>query len=214
MKKAFLFVALLVMAFAAGQLLISNMQQKTQSPAEIFLNEIHSNNRYLSSDEVAKRIIDGDPTLFLVDVRIEDDFNTYSLPGATHIPLQDVLKEDWAKQLNQDKLDVIFFSNDDFDSEQAWALCKQQGYSNLYVLEGGLNRWFETIMLPEKPGEMASTEEMDLYDFRTGASIYFGSGTVTIPVIVEVEVEEKPKPAKKKPIPVKKKVKIEAEGGC
>lgn len=210
MQKRYIFLALIFIVIASGLLFIPDMGKKTQVPANSFLNDIHSNNRYLSTDEIAKRIIDGDPTLFLVDVRSEEEYVIYSLPGAFNMPLKRLLNKDWAGYLDQKIVDVIFFSNDDVLSEQAWALCKQRGYANLYVLEGGLNKWFATIMLPEKPGELASTEDMDLYSFRTGASIYFGSGT--IPVVVEVEA--KPEPVVKKTIPVKKKVKAQEEGGC
>jgi len=214
MNKTFLYISITVLAIASALLFLSRYEQKTENQAEAFLNEIHSSNRYLSTDEIAKRIIEDDPTVFLVDVRSEAEFQEYSLPGAVNIPLQNILNAEWTEKLNQEVLDVIFFSNDDFNSEQAWAFCKLQGYSNIYVLSGGLNKWFSTIMLPEKPGELASNEEMELYSFRTGASIYFGSGTVEIPVIVEVEVEQQPKPVEKKTIPVQKKVKAEAEGGC
>jgi rhodanese-related sulfurtransferase len=212
MQKRYIFLALIFIVIAAGLLFIPSMKEKTQIPASAFLKDIHSNNRYISTDQLAKRIINGDPTLFLVDVRSEEEYKVYSLPEAVNMPLSNLLKEDWQGYLDQEVLDVIFFSNDDILAEQAWALCRQQGYTNLYVLAGGLNEWFGTIMLPEKPSELASSEELELYSFRTGASIYFGSGTVPVPVVVEKE--EKPKPEPKKTIPKKKKVKVEAEGGC
>jgi rhodanese-related sulfurtransferase len=208
MQKRYIFLAILFIGMASGLLYLPDMKEKNQIPAESFLNDIHSNNRYLTSDEIAKIIIDGDPMLFIVDVRTEAEYNNYSLPGSINIPLKDLLLEDWAGYLDQDIQDVIFYSNDDVLSEEAWALCKQNGFSNLYVLDGGLNRWFATIMLPEKPGELASTADFDLYSFRTGASIYFGSGSTA------VAVEAKPKTDKKKTIPVKKKAKRAAEGGC
>ncbi len=214
MQKVFLFVSVAVLIIASGLLLNQRLSQDKLSPAETFLNDIHSANRYLTTDEVAKRIINGDPTVFLVDVRSAEEFATYSIPGSINIPLESVLNEEWAETLNQIGRDIIYLSNDDILSEQAWAISKQKGYSNQYVLEGGLNRWFATIMLPPKPAELSSTEELDLYSFRTGASIYFGSGTVEVPVIKEIEVAEKPKPVEKKTIPVTKKVKVQDEGGC
>ena len=214
MNKAFLYLSLIVLILASLLLFVFKYGEKPQNPTRTYLKEVHSNTRYLSTDEIAKRIIDGDPTVYLVDVRSADEFQSYSLPDAVNIPFEAILDEEWVETLNQDVLDVIFFSNDDIYAEQAWALCKQKGYANLYVMDGGLNKWFATIMLPEKPGEMASSEEIDLYEFRTGASIFFGSGTVEVPVVVEVEVEEEPKPVEKKSIPVKKKVKVEDEGGC
>lgn len=208
MKKRYIFLAILFLGMASGLLFLPDMKEKTQIPADVFLNHIHSSNRYLSSDEIAKRIINGDPMLFLVDVRTVKEYNNYSLPGSINIPLKDILLEDWAGYLDQDIVDVIFYSNDDIYSEEAWAICKQLGYTNLYVLDGGLNTWFATIMLPQKPDDTAPTEEFDLFSFRTGASIYFGSGSTAI------AAEPVSQPVKKKTIPVKKKVKREAEGGC
>lgn len=217
MQKRYIFLTVIFLAIASGLLFLPDMQKKTQIPSETFLNDIHSNNRYLSSDEIAKRIIDGDPMLFIVDVRSSKEYDIYSLPGAINIPVSDILSDDWAGYLDQDILDIIFYSNDDVDSEQAWALCKQLGYQNLYVLDGGLNRWFGTIMLPPKPDDLEPTEAFDLYDFRTGASLYFGSGYQEIETPIK-PVVGKPKPAvvkkEKKSLPVKKKVKREAEGGC
>jgi rhodanese-related sulfurtransferase len=215
MQRVFFFFALTLLILAVILLVKASAKQDSSVAAENFLNEIQSSNRYLSTDEVAKRIIDGDPTYFLVDVRSQEEFNLYTLPGAVNIPLANVLDKQWNEKLNQVGLNIIFFSNDEIDAEQAWALCKLQGYANLYVLDGGLTRWVETIMLPPKPDELATSVEMDLYTFRTGASIYFGSGTITIPVIVEVETtKEEANPAAKKSIQVDKKVKAEAEGGC
>jgi len=46
-------------------------------------------------------------------------------------------------------------------------------------MEGGLNKWVETIMRPVKPGNEASDEEFAQYAFRKAASMYFGkAGTV------------------------------------
>jgi len=206
MQKRYIFLAILFIAMASGLLFLPDMKEKSQIPVDVFLNDIHSNNRHLTSDEIAKRIINGDPMVFLVDVRTVEEYDNYSLPGSINIPLKDILLDDWAGYLDQDIVDVIFYSNDDILSEQAWALCKQLGFKNLYVLDGGLNTWFETIMLPKEPGELASTAAFDLFSFRTGASIYFGSGSTAVAV--------EAKPVKKKTIPVKKKAKREAEGGC
>ena len=207
MQKRYIFLAVLFLGMASGLLYLPDMKQKTQIKAETFLNDIHSNNRDLTTDEIAKRIIDGDPMLFIVDVRTEAEYDNYSLPGAINIPLKDLLLDDWAGYLDQDIQDVIFYSNDDVMAEQAWALCKQLGYKNLYVMDGGLNYWFETIMLPKEPGELGSSADFDLFAFRTGASIYFGSGSTAVAVKVD-------KPKAKKTLTVKKKAKKVAEGGC
>lgn len=208
MQKRYIILAFLFLVIAAGLLNLPDMKSKNQIQATEFLNNIHSTHRYLTSDDLAHRIIDEDPMVFLVDVRSEAEFNAYHLPGAINIPFDQILDENWNAHLNQEIVDVIFYSNDDVYSEQAWALCKQQGFKNLFILEGGLNHWFETIMQPPTPLETDPIEAFELYSFRKGASIYFGSGSVVIP-------EEQPQPIEmKKTIPIQSKPKKAAEGGC
>jgi rhodanese-related sulfurtransferase len=208
MQKRYILIAVLFIGAAAGLLFLPNMKDKNPVKPTELLKDIHSANRFISTDQLAKRIIDEDPIVFLVDVREKSEFEKYSLPGALNIPLSQLLNEDWRGYIDQNVNDVIFFSNDDVLAEQAWVLCKQLGYKNLYVLDGGLNYWFETIMQPKKPADTDPIEAFDLYAFRTGASIYFGAGSVEVPA------PPKEKPKVKKEIPVQKKVKAEAEGGC
>ena len=79
------------------------------------------------------------------------------------------------------------------------------GYKNLYVLKGGLNEWFNTIINPKLPKETDSQKDFELYSFRKAAGMYFGVG------VSKTETEKKPI---KKVITVKKKKKRVAEGGC
>ena len=143
--------------------------------ADSNLNTANSPYRSFTTDLAAKKIINGDPLIFLVDVRTQEEFDKYRLPGAINIPLKDVLLDDWKTSLNQDVRDIVFYSDDNVLSQKAWISCMQQGYENIYVLDGGLNKWLETIIEPKIPEETASTSEFDLFSFRTGASIHFGS---------------------------------------
>ena len=153
-------------------------KQKSPVLVDLFSNTVNSANRYLTTDIVAKKIINGDPVIFLVDVRSQEDFDNYSIPGTINIPLKDVLLDVWKTSLNQDVRDIVFYSDDNVLSEKAWISCMHQGYENIYVLDGGLNKWFETIIEPKIPDETASTAEFDLFAFRTGTSIFFGSGVI------------------------------------
>ena len=84
-------------------------------------------------------------------------------------------------------------------------LCRQLGYENNYVLQGGLNYWVETIMNPEKPGPTSPDEEIARYNFRKGAGQALGGGA-------EMETSSQPAPELPKiaPRPQKKR----AQGGC
>jgi len=205
MSKRYIVLAFLLLGMAFG---LTQLPDKPARPAlspEELLIEIFDPARYLSTDLIAKRMIERDPGLFLVDVRTADEYEEYALPGSVNIPLGELLNEAWVDYLDQDAMDIVFYSNSDIYADQAWTLAVQKGYKNLYVLKGGVNIWFRTIMQPEPPLDTDPYSDFEKYSFRKGASQYFG-GT---PNEVSSDV-----PVKKKQVVVRKKKKKEAEGGC
>ena len=212
-----------MIVLAGGLVLLPKYEKHEGISPETLLSEAISPERYITTDELADRIINQDPTLLLVDVRDENSYKKYSLPNAINIPLKKVLDEDSEPYLYQDEYDVVLFSNDNFHSDQAWILCNRLGYENLHVLKGGINKWFNTIIDPKKPTENMASSEFELYSFRKAASMYFG---VAYPEkVVKKAVVKKyipktttakttPVANPKKVIPNKKKKKMPVECGC
>jgi len=209
MSKRYIIIAILLIGSAFGLILIPKQAPTDQIKPTAFLIEINDPARFLETDQIAKRLIEEDPTLFLIDVRSLYEYEDYSIPASVNIPLEELLLEQWSDFIDQEGMDIVFYSNGDVYADQAWVLTAQTGRSNLYVMKGGLNEWFRTIMKPEKPGEMDPSEAYDLYSFRKGASIFFGGSAQDVPLLNENEGAPK-----KKKVIVKKKVKKAAEGGC
>jgi len=202
-KKYFIPVGILV---GLGLILVLLPQKKTydEMPAEELLRQVASSSRFISPDAIADRIIKKDPSMLLIDVRSEDLFREFSLPGAMNIPIQEIFKPEQTELLSQEGIEYIFFSTDDIIADQAWILCKRKGLKNIYVMKGGLNEWFNTFFLNQPPAETASGEEIALYQFRSGVRQYFTGGvTVTVQ-----------KPAGETITVTTKKKKSAAEGGC
>jgi rhodanese-related sulfurtransferase len=172
---------------------------------EALLEHVNSGMQYFSPDEVAHMIVSGDPSLVLIDVRSETDYEKYHLPGAINIPLSSLLEEQWKEYLDQDLRYNVFYSNSTVNANQAWMLTRQLGYENNYVLQGGLNYWVETIVNPSVPASTSPDEEIAKYDFRKGAGQALGGGAV-----VESSAQTAPQLPAIAPRPVKKKV----QGGC
>ncbi|MCB0823806.1 MAG: rhodanese-like domain-containing protein [Bacteroidales bacterium] len=177
MSKRYFILGAVLIIVAFGLVLLPDSVNKDQVPPEKLLKEIMSQSRYISPDLVASRMIDEDPSIFLVDVRSAEEYSTYSLPGALNIPLENLLDNEWKPYLEQTGVDVVLISNDNLYAEQAWVLCTRSGYKNIYVLKGGLNQWFADIMQPQMPAPTEPAEAFDLYTFRKGASKYFGGGS-------------------------------------
>lgn len=208
MKTRYLLLS--VLAIVAGLFLwILPMQENTRelSP-EMLLDEIKDQTRYYSTDQVAKMIIENDPSILLVDVRTNKDFEAFKLPGSINIPMDSLLLPDPLALISDDARSIVFISRDGILAEQSWLLCKRWGMKNIHVMKGGLDRWVETILNPELPPEAAAGVEHDLYQARLGARQFFtGTGNV---VTQSPSTTERPQNI---PVTPRKK-KTATEGGC
>ncbi len=207
----YIFLALILIILAGGLVLLPKVEKQKGIKVEQLLSNIVSPERYISTDQVADKIIAQDPSFILIDVRDAASYKHYSLPNAVNIPLKNLLDEEYEVYLNQSQYDIIFYSNDNFYADQAWVLSNRLGYKNLRVLEGGMNEWYKTIINPSVPDEKMAAADLELYSTRKAASMFFGvmypeQGKVEEPVVL--------KPVAKEVIPVKKKKKRPVEGGC
>ena len=182
---------------------------KTSSTTEIspdLLNKkIIQQTRYVTPEEVAEMIISGDPTLQLIDVRTGKFYNKFTLKGAINVPMKDLLKQENLDYLDQDVYKTVLFSNGTSDADVAWILVTRLGYENVYVMKGGLNQWVENILQPKEKSVIWDRIDDEMYQYRRGASEYFGGK------VVQPESGDAAPKTKKKVVRRKKK---EVEGGC
>lgn len=205
MSKRYIFLAIILIAFAFGLTQLPDKGQRMPIRPNEMLLKIIDNSRYLTVHAIAKRIIEEDPSIFLVDVRMPDEYEAYHIPGSINIPLEEIVNDKWQDYLDQVGVDIIFYSNGGMYANQAWMLASEMGYSNLYILEGGLNNWFNRIIQPTPPDESAPTEAFEQYAFEQAACKFFGGGNEIVPANTT---------ANKNKVIVRKKTKKAAEGGC
>ena len=193
-------------------LIIAAVPQNKTNPfkltAEELLAESNTRNQFVTADVVADMIIKKDPALRLIDVRSQEEFEKFSLPGAINIPAANLLSAEYSDILNQDIKMNVFYSNGTLASNEVWMITRQLGFENNYVLEGGLNYWFDAILNPQKPASTNPDEEFAKYDFRKSAGQALGGGVIAVQ-----EASDNPVPSAKPAIkPAAKKKK--ASGGC
>jgi sulfur-carrier protein adenylyltransferase/sulfurtransferase len=116
--------------------------------ADELLAEVNSRTQFIAPESVADMIVKKEPGFLLIDVRSQDEFEKFSLPGAINIPLPDLLSDQYADILNQDLRMNILYSTGTLAANEAWMITRQLGYNNNFVLEGGLNYWFDNILNP------------------------------------------------------------------
>ena len=204
-------LALILIILASGLVLLPKYEKQEGIKSELLLNKAISKARYISTDEIAHKIVSEDPSFILIDLRDKKKYNDYSITNAINIPFEKLLDDEFANYLNQDQVDIIFYSDDHLYSDQAWLLCNRLGYKNLRVLKGGLNEWYSTIINPTKPTEDMSAREHKLYNTRKASSMFFG---VAYPDQTIKNPRNQNSKTPKRVITTKKKKKRVAEGGC
>lgn len=160
--------------------IIAAVPKNTTTPYKLtasqILDELKSGTQYLEAEQVAQMLVEKDPYLQLIDIRAQNEFEKFSLPGAINIPVDNLLSPDLTTLFDQDVKLNVFYGNGTTQANEAWMLLRQLGYKNIYVLRGGLNYWAEAILNPAAPPTTSSNDDLARYDFRRGAGQALGGG--------------------------------------
>ncbi len=177
------------------------------------ISELKEKAYFITADALAAMLVEKDPTVKLVDVRDAFEFQKFSLPNATNLNIENIVSDEWSEFMNQDKYTIVIYSNGNVDAVEAWMLCRMKGYENIFVLQGGLNNWYETILNPQKPASTMADEELAKYEFRkaAGSSLGGAAGDSASAIPAKMAGSEAPKP---KPAVGAAKKKKGASGGC
>jgi rhodanese-related sulfurtransferase len=124
-------------------------------------------------DQVARFINNEDTAIRLIDVRSPEEYKSCSIPGSISIPIGRFTDKNMQGYLDQNKVKNIFYSDGDILSSAAWTIVTGRGYKNNYLMKGGMNEWFRTVMNTEFTGERISAKENALFENRTGARELF-----------------------------------------
>ena len=150
--------------------------------------------------------------LKLLDVRPEKDFNLFHLRDAERVEMDQLIDTKFADEIIRSGSNTVsvLISNSEKDSTHGWKLLKANGVLNVYILEGGINKWLEVFPLPETVAEKASEQrEEETLKFTFCKTV--GEELISsIPEIPHEKDSEKLEYAKK----VKLQKKKAAMGGC
>lgn len=137
------------------------------------LTDVLDNSTYLTADQVARFVVSEDSSVQIFDLRTPGEFNTANIPGSVNMPYSKLLDKDPASFLNNGKAMNIFYSNGDFESNYALAIARGLNLKNTFVMKGGLNEWYNTVMNSSFNGEKISARENALFETRTRAKKMF-----------------------------------------
>jgi rhodanese-related sulfurtransferase len=165
-------VGLLCLGIILALLPLSGSRSFIVRPQKL-LSEVLDNSTYLTVDQVAGFIVSEDSSVQVIDLRTPDEYRMANIPGSINIPYGKLLEIDPGSILNNGKTRNIFYSDGDFNSNYALAIARGLNIRNTYVMKGGMNEWFNTVMNSSFKGERISARENALFETRTRAKKMF-----------------------------------------
>ena len=163
---------LLCLGVILALLPLSGSRSFSAKPQKL-LSDLITDDTYITVDKVAGFVVSEDSSLQIIDLRSPEEFKKLNIPGSINIPYSNLLDTDPATFLNNGKTRYIFYSNGDYDSNFALAIARGFNLKNTYVMKGGLNEWFTTVMNSSFTGEKITARENALFETRTRAKKLF-----------------------------------------
>jgi uncharacterized protein len=104
----------------------------------------------------------------ILDVRDEHDFNVFHVGGARRVSPEALIRPEQYKPLLAQPASTVTFlmGNGEATALEAWKGLKALGVPNLYVVEGGINRWLELYAVPECVAARGAPTSSDALAYR------------------------------------------------
>jgi thiosulfate/3-mercaptopyruvate sulfurtransferase len=147
---------------------------------------------HIEPEELADRLMAGEPDLVLVDVRPAAEYNAFHIPGAINVPLAELAA---ALQPHKDKGTIVLYSNGMTHPAQARDSLYRQGFGNVYLLTDGLQGFREQCLKPVslRPEPLSASAAARVNAWRAffatpvGTAMPVTSGAVSAPQLVETD---------------------------
>ena len=107
-----------------------------------------------------------------LDVRSESDYNLYHLADSANVPLER-LEKVVPGLLSEPPANTVFItiSNDEAAAIKAWKLLVASKVQNVYILEGGINRWIATFGAQDASLKPLATADADQLRYSFSAAL-------------------------------------------
>jgi rhodanese-related sulfurtransferase len=192
---------LLCLGLILALLPLSGNRSFTVNPQKL-ITEISEQKSAFSPDQVARFIVSEDSTVQIIDLRSPEEFRSFNIPGSVNIPYKEFLTTDPGSILNNKTIRYILYSNGDYYSNFAMVFAKGMNIKNVYVMKGGLNEWFNSVMNSSFTGERITARKNALFETRTRAKKMF------------TEINSLPDSLKRKFFDAKHLAAKKLDGGC
>ena len=155
-----------------------------------------------TADEVAGFIVREDTAFLLIDLRSAEEYRKQAIPGAVNVPYAEFIISDPEKWLGNRNIRTIFYSFRDLEADYAMVYSRGLGYTNSFMMAGGITEWIRTVSDTKFTGERITARENALFETRRRAGELF------------TELSSLPDSLKMKYLESKKFSARKLDGGC
>ena len=141
--------------------------------ASTLAGEISTDRDHISAPELAERIMRGDPTLRLFDVRPRAEYEALHIPTASHATLDELSRARFPRDAT-----VVVYSEGSAHAAQAWVLLRLNGVRTVYFLREGIYEWIARVREPRLASDATPAERAD-FDRAVALSRFFGGVALT-----------------------------------
>lgn len=133
---------------------------------------------YVHPAEVVDLRANFDIYVTILDLRSEHDYNLFHVMGARRTTMDELNNIKFLKQIKKLPANNVTFvmSNNDTDATKAYKELKAEGVTNIYIVDGGINKWLETYPLDpcvaNKKEKLDGGEEELAYNFLLAVGEY------------------------------------------
>ncbi|MFO8053718.1 MAG: YeeE/YedE thiosulfate transporter family protein [Bacteroidales bacterium] len=138
-------IFLLILALTALFLPAQRSADFRETSGEKMIQAMQGTQKHIPPQKVAHFLIHDTKDIYLVDVRSKEEYTRFHLPGAVHLPLENILSKTHHHMLQQNNRKTVFYSNGDVKASAAWFFAQRSGISDFYLLEGGLNHFYSVF---------------------------------------------------------------------
>lgn len=124
--------------------------------------------KVMDSDELAFRLLEGDHTMQVFQIKMQNDRDSLLLPGAVLLDLKTLAAKEGSVLLGSTFTKKVLVAGDEQTEKEAYQLASLMGYRNLYILKGGMEEFRNSIFARENI-EIIRQSDLVLGEFRSDA---------------------------------------------
>jgi rhodanese-related sulfurtransferase len=184
-----------VICLAAASLLIGQpcMEEVKASETEALLSD---RTAHVHPGELLYLLSNNNDDLYpiVLDVRDAEQYDSFHINSAHHSTVADIMTTLADIEVTKGALDqniIVVMSNDEIAATEAWHVLMDEGVTNVYILDGGLNNWIAVFAADAFKEAYAIADHQDDepgYLFDTSMAAMAGQRLVADPNLADFDL--------------------------